>query len=242
MRRRLHEPHLLVLLVLGCARVAMETGVPGVQMDAQIELIAERHTYLDATVEAGGMRYRFFFPRSPLCRAVLSSPEVRFQLAGVLGTARGAKAECPAVGILSLRAWRDRQGRAARGASRGSPVPSDRIEYRIVYDDADLFLAQGRFRLAAQIGWPGGADAIAVFPKLDACRAVQARRRGTMEFRAAGNTPFSVVGEAGRCPVLGFAQILAEERAGAGDAPGAPQSREGSSGRGGGVAGDPDGG
>jgi hypothetical protein len=34
-----------------------------------------------------------------------------------------------------------------------------------------------------------------------------------MEFRAAGKTPFSVVVEAGRCPVLGFAQILGEERA-----------------------------
>ena len=221
MKRRLHEPHLLALLALGCARVAMETGVPGVDVDAQIELIAERHTYLDASVEAGDKRYRFFFPRNPLCRSVLTSPEVRFQLAGVLGTARGAEAECPAVGILSLRAWRDRQGRAAHGAGRGSPVPSDRIEYRVVYSDADLFLAQGRFRLAAQIGWPGGADAIAVFPNVDACRDVRTRRRGTMEFRAAGNTPFSVAVGRGRCPVLGFAQILAREPAGP-DAPHQP--------------------
>jgi hypothetical protein len=213
MGRRLREPHLLALLILGCARVAMETGVPGVPVEAQIELIAERHTYLDATVEAGGKRYRFFFPRSSVCRSVLAAPEVRFQLAGVLGTARSEEAECVAVGILSLRAWRDRQGRAARGAAHGSPLPSDRIEYRLVYSDADLFLAQGRFRLAAQIGWPGGADAIAVFPNVDACRGVRARRRGTMEFRAAGSTPFSVVGEAGRCPLLGFAQILSEERA-----------------------------
>lgn len=213
MRRRLHEPHLLALLALACARAAMETGVPGVAVDAQIELIAERHTYLDASVEAGGRRYRFFFPRSPVCRSVLSSPGVRFQLAGVLGTAHTAEAECPAVGILSLRAWRDRQGRAARGAGRSSPVPSDRIEYRVIYSDADLLLAQGRFRLAAQIGWPGGADAIAVFPNVDACREVRTRRRGTMEFRAAGSTPFSVVVGAGRCPVLGFAQILAGEPA-----------------------------
>jgi hypothetical protein len=219
MGRRLPGLLLLLLVILGCARFAMETGVPGVPVEARVELIAERHTYLDATVEAGGEHYRFFFPRSAVCRRVLASAQVRFQLAGVLGTARSAEGECPAVGILSLRAWRDRQGRAAHGASRGSPVPSDRIEYQIVYDDADLFLAEGRFRLAAQIGWPGGADAIAVFPRVDACRVVRARRRGTMEFRAAGNTPFSVVGEAGRCPVLGFAQILAEERTGAGDAP-----------------------
>jgi hypothetical protein len=207
------KPHLLALLALGCARVAMETGAPGVPVEAQIELLAERHTYLDATVEAGGKRYRFFFPRSPVCRSVLVSSVVRFELAGVLGTARTPEAECPAVGILSLRAWRDRQGRAARGAGRGSPVPSDRIEYRVVYSDADLFLARGRFRLAAQIGWPGGADTIAVFPNVDACRGVGERRRGTMEFRAAGDMPFSVVVEAERCPVLGFAQILGEERA-----------------------------
>jgi hypothetical protein len=206
--RRLREPHLLTLLALGCARLAMETGVPGVALEAQIGLIAERHTYLDATVETGGTRYRFFFPRSPICRSVLAAPGVRFQLAGVLGTARSDEGECAAVGILSLRAWRDRQGRAARAAARGSPLPSDRIEYRLVYSDEDLFLARGRFRLAAQIGWPGGADTIAVFPNLDACRDVRAAHRGTMEFRAAGNTPFSVVGEAGRCPALGFAQVL----------------------------------
>ncbi|HEY5657550.1 MAG TPA: hypothetical protein VIY27_07145 [Myxococcota bacterium] len=203
----------LLLLALGCARVAMETGAPGIPVEAQVELLGERHTYLDATVAAGGKLYRFFFPRSAVCRDILVSPSVRFGLAGVLGTVRTPDAECPAVGILSLRAWRDRQGRAAWGASQGSPVPSDRIEYRVVYSDADLFLAQGRFRIASQIGWPGGADSIAVFPNVEACRGVRVRRRGTMEFRAAGDTPFSVVVEAQRCPVLGFAQILDGEQA-----------------------------
>ena len=39
MRRRPSKLHLLGLLALGCARVAMDTGVPGVPVEAQIELI-----------------------------------------------------------------------------------------------------------------------------------------------------------------------------------------------------------
>lgn len=229
-KRRVGKRRLLTTLALGgplaCARVAMETGAPGVPVRAHIDVIAERHTYVDAMVEAGGKRYRFFFPRSEACRGVLGSPGARFELAGVLGTARTPDAECPAVGILSLRAWRDRQGRAAYGAGRGSLVPSDRIEYRVVYSDEDVFLARGRFRVAAQIGWPGGADTIAVFPNVDACRGVRERRRGTMEFRAAGDTPFSVVVASVRCPVLGFAQILGEERV-RGAAPASPRQVSG---------------
>lgn len=194
----------------GCARVAMDTGVPGVAVGAAIELQAERFRYLDATVATGGKHYRFFFPRSGACRAVLEDPEARFRLAGVLGTVQSEAGSCNAVGILSLRAWRDRQGRSSRDGGR-SLVPSDRIEYRIIYTDEDLFLAQGRFRIASEIGWPGGHDTIAVFPNSEECTGVKESVRGTMEFRAAGKVPFSVFAAQMRCPVLGFAQILPED-------------------------------
>lgn len=198
-----------ILAAGGCARVAMDTGVPGVAVGAEIALQAERFRYLDATVATGGKHYRFFFPRTDACRAILEDPEARFRLAGVLGTVQSESASCNAVGILSLRAWRDRQGRASREGGR-SLIPSDRIEYRVVYTDEDLFLAEGRFRIASEIGWPGGHDTIAVFPNNEACTGVRESVRGTMEFRAAGSVPFSVFAAQKRCPVLGFAQILPE--------------------------------
>ena len=208
--RRLVGALALILGSFGCARLAMDTGVPGVAVGAEIELHAERYRYLDATVAAGGKRYRFFFPRTEACRAILEDPEARFRLAGVLGTVQTDAGSCHAVGILSLRAWRDRQGRASRDGGR-SLVPSDRIEYRVVYTDEDLFLAEGRFRIASEIGWPGGHDTIAVFPNSEDCTGVKESVRGMMEFRAAGSVPFSVYAAKRRCPVLGFAQILPEE-------------------------------
>jgi len=198
----------VLVIALGCARAAIETGVPGVPVEARFEVLAERFDYIDANVAVGGQHYRFFFPRSETCRAVLASEEARFRLAGVLGTAETSADSCPALGILSLQAWRDRAGRAARGRTGGSPVPSDRIEYRVIFSDEDLFLARGRFRLASEIGWTGGVDTIAVFPNDAACQGVRERTRGTMEFRRAGSTPFSVPTGSQRCPLLGFTQIV----------------------------------
>ena len=77
----------------------MNTGVPGVAVGAEIELHAERYRYLDATVSTGGKRYRFFFPRSDACRALLEDPGSRFRLAGVLGTVQNDAGSCNAVGI-----------------------------------------------------------------------------------------------------------------------------------------------
>jgi len=188
----------------------MDTGVPGVAVGADIEVHAERFRYLDATVATGGKHYHFFFPRTEACRAILADPAARFRLSGVLGTVQSEAGSCNAVGILSLRAWRDRQGRSGREGGR-SLVPSDRIEYRVVYADDDLFLAEGRFRIASEIGWPGGHETIAVFPNSEECHAVRESVRGTMEFRAAGSVPFSVFAAQKRCPVLGFAQILPED-------------------------------
>ena len=50
----------------------MDTGVPGVAVGADIEVQAERFRYLDATVATGGKHYRFFFPRTEACRAILA--------------------------------------------------------------------------------------------------------------------------------------------------------------------------
>jgi hypothetical protein len=209
-RNRFAAVLVATLTACSCARVAMDTGVPGVPVSADVELVAERYHYIDATVETGGKDYRFFFPRTPTCHAIITAPDPRFKLDGMIGTLERGDAECVAVGVLSLAQWRDRQGRVAREyAGTRSVIPRDRIEYQVVYEDEDVFLARGRFRLAGQIGWVGGVDSIAIFPNDAACRGVRENVRGTMEFRATGKQVFTVVSGSTLCPVLGFAQVIA---------------------------------
>ena len=157
-------PTLLCLWLAACsgAQIAMDSGVPGVPVGAAVELVAPRYHYLDATVKTGGKNYRFFFPRTDTCESIITGRGPQFKLSGSIGTIKHGDAECVAVGILSLREWRDRQGRVAR--SRGgtdSLIRRDRIDYDIVFEDEDVFLARGRFRLAGNIGWVGGVDSIA---------------------------------------------------------------------------------
>jgi hypothetical protein len=200
----------LAASVLACSadRIVVDSGLPGLSAAAVVVVLAERHDYLDTSVETGGTSYRFFFPRTETCRALIADPSVRFRLDGVLATLQNDDASCDAAGVLSLREWRSRQGRTARqqGGNR-SPITRDRIEYRVVYDDEDLWMALGRFRLAGEIGWPGGVDTLAIFPNSEACAGLKDKVRASMEFREAGE-PFTVIDGSTLCPVLGFARPL----------------------------------
>jgi len=73
-----------------------------------------RGSYLDAWVDAGGFHYRFLFPNEPICQALLAQPGLHFVWLGTLGRITQADQRCDAVGLLSLRAWRDRQPRYSR--------------------------------------------------------------------------------------------------------------------------------
>lgn len=194
-------------LAAACAWFVTESGVPGVPIEADVHVLAERYGFLDATVETGGESYRFFFPDTEKCRTVLADPDARFVFDGPFGTLRtSAEDRCSAVGVLSLAAWRARQGRVARQEGSRSLLPRDHVEYRVVYSDDDVFIAQGRFRIAGLIGWPGGYDSLAVFPEVKACEGVKQRTTAAMEFRPVGEPVFSVLDDGVRCPVLGFAQ------------------------------------
>lgn len=219
--RRIAAPLFAGCLVLAtaCAWFVTETGLPGVPVEAEVEILAERYEFLDARVETGGEEYRFFFPATAECRAVLADPDSRFVFDGPFGTLRSpAQERCSAVGVLSLAAWRARQGRVARREGSRSLLPRDRVEYRVVYQDEDLFIASGRFRIAGMIGWPGGYDSLAVFPASEACAGLKRRSTAAMEFKPAGEPVFSVLDEGTRCPVLGFAQSPAGPGAAEGEA------------------------
>ncbi|MFQ5415971.1 MAG: hypothetical protein ACE5FL_02870 [Myxococcota bacterium] len=186
----------------GANQAIVGSGLPLAAVGASVSLIAERGDHLDVRSDAGGKSHRFFLPNSESCRALFAGERfISYSNDGVFGRFTQGEASCSPVGILSLAAWRD------RGPRRQTPevIPRSRaVLKQIVYEDDDLTLVRGRFLLANQIGFTGGADSIAVIPKLETCAGVPERETASMEFRAAGKQPFTIVNGSRLCPVLGF--------------------------------------
>ena len=150
------------LLYAGCTvdSVVSQAGVPGTSVSASVSDVAQRGAYLDARVVAGGFDFRLFFPDNESCRLLLGDPiGLDFTWLGVLGRISNDVATCEAVGILSLRAWRDRRPRGTR-----EPLSRAPARYEVVYRDADLATLRGRFPLARALGFSGSMDLIVVVP------------------------------------------------------------------------------
>ncbi len=177
-------------------------GAPGTTVDAKVGPAAVRGSYLDASVQAGGFQYRFFFPNEPVCQAVLAQPDgLRFVWLGALGRIANGEQRCDAIGVLSLEAWRDRQPRRS-----GQPMPRASAHYRVVYRDDDLVQMHGRFPLAGLLGFTGTQSLVVVLANEGVCRRFVDRGTASMEYRATGPNPLTLITKDERCPVLGLAQ------------------------------------
>ncbi len=107
---------------------------------------------------------------------------------------------------MSLEAWRDRQPRRS-----GQPMPRASAHYEVVYRDDDLVLMHGRFPLAGLLGFTATQSMIVVLPNEGACRRFVGRGTASMEYRATGPNPLTLITKSERCPVLGLAQPLLPE-------------------------------
>ena len=190
----------------GCTvdSVVAQAGVPGTTVDAHVSDLAVRGPYLDARVDAGGFRYRLYFPDDETCGALLRRTEgLRFTWLALMGRVDGGDAYCDAVGVLSLEAWRDRQPRRSR-----EPLPRAPARYQVVYRDADVVHLEGRFPLASQLGFAHTASLVAIIPNDEACRGFPDEGTASMEFRVTGPNPLTLLDKRSLCPVLGIAQPL----------------------------------
>jgi hypothetical protein len=187
--------------------VIADAGLPGTSFEAEVRDVAERGSYLDAFVDAGGFHYRLFFPADETCRGLLAGPEgLRFTWLGLMGRLSDGEREgarCDAVGVLSLAAWRDRQPRRSR-----EPLPRSPARYQVVYRDADLVQLEGRFPLASQLGFTGTGNLVLVLPNEAACAGFPERGTASMEYRVSGPNPLVLIDGRELCPVLGLAQPL----------------------------------
>lgn len=198
---------LVPVVIVGCTRdqVAYQAALPGTGSSARAEWLGEHAGYLDVRIETAGKQLRFFLDASdPSCSGLRGAPgELRYANAGVLGRLDRGDLRCEPLGILSLKEWRSRRGRANR-----EPIPRARADWTVIHRDAELVLARGRFTLASQLGFPGGVDSVAIFAVDPVCEATIDRGVGSLEFRNGGQDVLVIVGERQRCPLLGIARPL----------------------------------
>ena len=155
--------------------------------------VATLGPYLDATLSIPRFSLRFFFPRSSDCLALLrSGAELRYLRIGSLGSVVDEeKRRCEAIGVGSLREWRDHEPRR-RPAHR---TPRVQVAFRTIFEAEDLVLVRGRFPLALEIRWPAAMDTVAMLPAGPACDEARERGKATMEYHASGPEPFLHNGE-----------------------------------------------
>jgi len=209
-RRRQSVCTRLAVIVAGCAALActtdelvVQSGIPGARASAQVELVAERGDWLDLISRAGGRETRFFAPNDEACRSLIAGEQTvaYSNSGGRFGRFQAGDLTCDPVGVLSLAQWRDRRPRR----QNASVIPRSRAELRErVYVDEELVLIRGRFPQAAQIEITGASDLIAVIPNSPECQGLEVPGDSSMEFRATGRQPFTLINDRQLCPLLGF--------------------------------------
>jgi hypothetical protein len=195
-------------LALACTtdELVVQSGIPGARASAAVALVAERGDWLDLTSQSGGRETRFFVPNDEACRSLFAGEQVvtYSNSGGRFGSLQAGDQTCSPVGVLSLAQWRDRRPRR----QSASIIPRSRAEFRErVYLDEDLVLIRGRFPQAAQIEIVGTDDLIAVIPNIPECQGFEVPGESSIEFRATGRQPFTLINGRQLCPLLGFVLV-----------------------------------
>jgi hypothetical protein len=183
-------PFALALAVLASACATARTR------ESRVTNYAVRGDYIDATFATRKDGWRFLFPRSPECTAVLGpGAPVTYTPGGLWGRFVGDDGTvCEPVGIGNLDRWR-------RTRPTGATLPSSAARWEIAYRDDDVILLRGRFAVARFVGLAGSYDLIAMVANDAVCRGVAEGGAATLVYRPSGANAFLL----SRCPVLAFA-------------------------------------
>jgi hypothetical protein len=200
----------LALAVVACnpSKSVFQLGVPGGHIEMTLAKVTQRHGYLDTELHGSGWLLRSFLPANEVCARVVSTEQgLQYLSAGSYGTLVRGDDRCEAVGIGSLREWRNRRPRG--DSARGSIIPSAQASYRLVYQDEELVFLRGNFPLAGRLGFAAMGDAIAVVPRLPVCQRAIESETSTLEYFHAGSNVLTLSSNQGRCPIEGLIRPLA---------------------------------
>lgn len=182
-------------------QASFRLGLPGSRIAMSVERVVPRGPYLEVTLQAPGLELVSWAPADERCREVLDEEQqVEYRSGGTGGSAERAGARCEFVGIGSLGEWRSRR---PRPRTRG-PVPSATARFDLIYEDAEIALARGRFPLAGLLGWAGGGDSVAVIPNTPICQRPLRSGSATLQYFPGGHHVLALASEGGLCPIEGL--------------------------------------
>ena len=193
----------LVLVACNAKLNAWQAGIPGWKTPMRVAYATPRDGYLEAVLEMTGLTLVTYVPNDPECAAIFSADSpVDYVNANPGGEFRAGDRSCRAVGIGTLKVWRNRQPRPPNRG--GAIIARAQADYRKIYEDADVVFLRGRFPLSGKVGWVGLDDLIAVVPKVPACEMPIARNTSSMEYYPVGRHVLTLVSTRGQCPIQGL--------------------------------------
>lgn len=191
----------------GCntSKTAMQLGIPGTGVDMTVARVKPRGGYLDVELHGDGFIMRTWLPASELCqRIVAGEATVRYSSSSPYGTFIRGDDSCDAIGIASLREWRNRRPRQTSRV-----IPSGRASYQMVYHDEDVTFLRGTIPLVGLLGFAGMGDTIAVVPNSAECQGPIGRDTSTVEYFHGGKNVLTFSSSEGRCNIEGLIRPLA---------------------------------
>jgi hypothetical protein len=182
-------------------RTAFQLGLPGSRIEMIVERVIPRGPYLELWLRAPGLELVSWAPAEETCREILELEQaVEYRSGGTGGSVERAGRRCELVGIGSLAEWRKRRPQPRTR----SPVPSAPARFDLIYEDAELALARGRFPLAGLLGWVGGGDTVAVIPNTPVCQGPLRSGSATLQYFPGGRNVLALASERGPCPIEGL--------------------------------------
>jgi hypothetical protein len=120
-----------------------------------------RGPFIDATLATSNGEWRFLFPPTETCVAMLrSEAPVTYSSRGSFGRVVSPDASvCHPVGVGTLDRWR-------RSRQPGEMTPSSPANWTIIHEDPEVFLLRGRFPVASRLGLANTFDVVAMVPPL----------------------------------------------------------------------------
>jgi len=152
--------------------------------------------YIDSTLSLPSGQWRFLFPQTDACVAMLrAEAPISHSSGGSFGRVRAPDGSvCDPVGIGTLQRWR-------RSRREGEMTPSSPARWTILYEDPEVLLLRGRFPVASRVGLANTFDVVAMVANDDVCGPVARSGEASLVFRPSGNRVLQL----GSCPVLGVA-------------------------------------
>jgi hypothetical protein len=198
---------LLVVAATGCnvQKNLWQSGLPGLKSSFVVTKSEPVFGYIEADLVGSGMHLDSFTPNNADCAEVLK-PEaaVDYVANGPYGTFQRGEQTCSAIGLGSLREWRDRRPSQTTVAM----LPRAQADFRVVFQDSKQVFLRGRFPLGGLLGFTGMDDTIAIVPNIPECQQPIKQSVASMQYYQNGENPLVLLSGDGECPIRALLQPL----------------------------------